>query len=88
MYHWFLIFLDISFKRKYHIKYDYARHNYYLYRTKRFKVIESFSVFRSSEKCFRLFYYNCNNTFLYKSFRSARLCANFCMNLSSEFDIT
>lgn len=76
MYHFFIWFLDKTLLKTYTIKYDYARHNYFIYKNKRFDVVQSFLVCRTSEKCFRLTVYN-DGIIFYKSFRSARFCANF-----------
>lgn len=76
MYHSFISFLDRTLFKTYTIKYDYVRHNYFIYKNKCFDVVQSFLVCKTSENCFFLTVYNDGNIF-YKSFRSARLCANF-----------
>lgn len=85
MYHWFLIFLDKSIYRRYKIKYDYVTHNYFLYENSRFLVKSCFIIIRTSEKCFRVSYYNLDNVFIYKTFRSARDCAKFIKELSDKY---
>ena len=86
MYHFFIWFLDFDLLKSYKFKYDYARHNYFLYKNSRFNVIQAFLVCRTSEKCFRLTVYN-DGLIFYKSFHSARLCAEFINDFIRENNI-
>ncbi len=87
MYHFFLWFLSKTVIKNYKITYDYVRHNYFIYRTARFKVIECFNIIRTSEKCFRVFYFAdlpSGVKFDYKTFKSARFTSMFINTIASE----
>lgn len=85
MYHSLFWFLSKDFIKSYHIKYDYVRHNYFLYRNSRFRVFDCFLIVRTSEKCFRMTYYNLDNTIFYKSFRSAKTLAQYMQKLYEKY---
>ncbi len=77
MYHHLLWHLDKDLFKPYKLRYDYARHNYFLFRNSRFLIYDAFIIIRTSKKCFRLTYYHIENGFIYKSFKSARKCAEY-----------
>lgn len=56
--HWFLHYLDKSIYRSYRISYDYVSHNYFIYRNIGYKVLDCFTIVRTSIRCWRCMYYN------------------------------
>ena len=56
--HWLLWNLSPQFKGKYILSYDYLFHRYFFYRRKGYKIYDTFTVIRTSKRCFRVTYCN------------------------------
>ena len=84
--HWLLLELSSNFKGYYKLLFDYNSHSYTFYRNycegRSNRLREVFIVVRTSKRCYRLMYYDdITKIFVYKSFRSARQCAYFMMEM-------
>lgn len=54
--HWFLYNLPDFIKRLYVVRYDYALHNYAMFRYKKRSLIDLFMIVRTSRRCWRCIY--------------------------------
>ena len=76
--HWFLWCLDIRIRKRYVVSYDYATHNYALYRKNKQKLSSVVLVVRTCDRTFRLMYHNeLTGQTLYRSFISAKKTAQW-----------
>lgn len=77
--HWLLWNLSPLFKGFYKLRFDYKNHSYVFYRNytaPSCRVLEFYSVVRTSKKCFRLMYFNdFHGVILYESYRTSKECA-------------
>ena len=74
--HWFLLHLSPMVKTRFKLFWDYEYHNYALIRTEKRTLIDVFVVVRSSERCFRVIYFNKKTLYFeYFSARNAKAAA-------------
>lgn len=74
--HWLLMFLSKEFNRDYRLEFDYEYHNYHFARYEGRRVKDEFIIVRTSRSCFRVMYFNAENTYFeYFAEKTARECA-------------
>ena len=86
--HWLLWHLSPIFKGFYKLRFDYRFHDYVFYRNYHSskRLLEFYSIVRTSKKCFRLMYYNdYHGVILYESFKTSKKCAQRMEELMEKY---